>query len=521
MSSFEDTHRDRVRGSLAMFDRLIFRGHLMSFYYPGGVRAFLWHHGVPLTGFKDWVRQCSDSLCVHAARLAAEAGRPCIYLERQVTRDNGQTKEELARQIAERDGITEGLICVLRTLEPCSSFKLRRNDGTGQLEVVSGKRACLQLYFYFVDAELGFMHVKLQTWLPFTIQVWLNGREWLARQLDDKGIGYRRYENALLSIDDLQTACELCQRFAHRAWPRVLGAFARQVNPHLPIIDQAGFGSYYWVIDQAEIATDVMFDRRASLDRIMPDLIRHASLNMSSLDVMRFLGRKPHPQLRAEVSTDAKGRPEGWRVKHRLARNWIKVYNKFSVLRVETVINNPHEFQVLRVFKDDKGRTERRWTKMNKGVANMWRYFQVGIQANRRYLDALAAAPLKGEGVAALDALCRSRTKHGRHHARFNPLSPTDRELFRAVLAGGHTIVGFRNSDLCARLYQHPPADTDEAHRRCARISRLIAKLRGHGLVAKVPHQRLYRPTGYGYRVMTAALAVHDEGFPQQYLTAA
>ena len=73
----------------------------------------------------------------------------------------------------------------------------------------------------------------------------------------------------------------------------------------------------------------------------MPDLIHHASLNMSSVDVMRFLGRKLHPLLQAEVSTDAKGRPEGWRVKHRLARNWIKVYNKFSVLRVETVINNP------------------------------------------------------------------------------------------------------------------------------------------------------------------------------------
>ncbi len=112
----------------------------------------------------------------------------------------------------------------------------------------------------------------------------------------------------------------------------------------------------------------------------------------------------------------------------------------------------------------------------------MWRYFQVGIASNHRYLDALAAAPLKGEGVASLDALCRSRTKDGRHHARFNPLSPADRELFRAVLAGGHAITGFRNADLVARLYRRPPADAQEAHRRCARVSRLIAKLRGHGL---------------------------------------
>ena len=70
---------------------------------------------------------------------------------------------------------------------------------------------------------------------------------------------------------------------------------------------------------------------------------------------------------------------------------------------------------------------------MRKGVADFWRNFQVGIAANRRYLDALAAAPLKGEGVAALDALCRPHTKAGRTYARFNPLTPADLALFRAA----------------------------------------------------------------------------------------
>ena len=120
-----------------------------------------------------------------------------------------------------------------------------------------------------------------------------------------------------------------------------------------------------------------------------------------------------------------------------------------------------------------------------------------------------------------MDALCRSRTKDGRHHARFNPLSPADRALFRAVLVGGHAISGFRNADLMKRLYPRPPADAAEAHRRCARVSRLIAKLRGHGLVAKVPRARLYRSTRHGYRVMIAAIALHDDRFPDVYNAAA
>ena len=144
-----------------------------------------------------------------------------------------------------------------------------------------------------------------------------------------------------------------------------------------------------------------------------------------------------------------------------------------------------------------------------------------GQAANHRYLDALAAAPLKGEGIAALDPLCRPTTNHGRRCARFNPLNPSDLALFRAVLAGEHAIRGFRNIDITLRLYRRPPVDIDEAHRRCERVSRLIVKLRGHRLVAKVPRARRYRVTPYGHRVMTAALALHDDRFPTHFAAAA
>jgi len=301
----------------------------------------------------------------------------------------------------------------------------------------------------------------------------------------------------------------------------VLNAFARRLNPILPAIRAAGYGGYYWVLDQAEIATDVMFTTRPRLLEVWPDLVRHAALNMSSEDVLGFLGRKLHPSLQAQVVTDAKRRPQGWRVRHRVAGNWVKVYDKASVLRVETTISNPREFKTLRVVTDPDGRRSRRWCPMRKGVCDLWRTYQVGMASNRRYLNALAAAPLQGEGVAALDALCRPRTNRGRRHARFNPLSENDLALFRAVLAGEHAIHGFRNSDVTKRLYTRPPADPDERRRRCERTSRLVVKLRGHALIAKIPRARRYRVTNYGHRVMTATLAIHDRQFPDYYNAAA
>lgn len=520
MGSFEDVHADRIVGTLTMFDRMIFKGHLTRLYAPGAISAMLWEQGFPLKEFTRYATSTTERLTDNARRLAAEAGRPYIYLDHARTRGTVQTKEDMARAIAERDGITDGVVCLLSVVEPCWSFQVRKSHTTHRLEATRRERKCVHHYLYLIDPEFGFMHVRIAAWIPYEIQIYINGREWLARQLDRRRVGYRRYDNSLVAIDDLELANRLCDKFAHRSWPRVLNAFARRMNPLLADIKAAGFGGYYWVLDQAEVATDVMFRTRPELLAVWPDLVRHASTNLSSGDVLRFLGRKLHPSLKAEVLTEAKHRPEGWRIKHRMARNWVKAYDKASILRVETTINNPREFRVLQVKDTPEGR-QRRWCEMRKGVANVWRYFQVGTGSNRRYLDALAAATPNGEGIAVLDALCRPRTNHGRHAARFNPISRADLALFRAVLAGEHCIVGFRNHDLANQLYPRPPDDTDDAHRRCERVSRLIVKLRCHALVAKQPRTRRYRVTRYGYRVMTAAIAIHDHDYPSAYLAAA
>lgn len=68
--------------------------------------------------------------------------------------------------------------------------------------------------------------------------------------------------------------------------------------------------------------------------------------------MLRFLGGKPYPNLTKEVTSSTRHRPEGWRVKHTMGRNFIKVYDKANVLRVETTINDPSELRVLRLLAD-------------------------------------------------------------------------------------------------------------------------------------------------------------------------
>lgn len=516
MSAFDIVHHQRIAGKLTCFDRLIFKGHLTRLYQPGGMKGFLDAQGVLLKSFAGYVTKMTEALKAHAKQSCAEAGRPYEYLATSFTRRSGTSKEQRARDIAERDGIEQGLVCVLAAVEPCMSFDIYKNAATCRLELVRRARKCLHFYWYFIDKDLGFCHVRLQSWFPFEVQVWVNGHEVLDRQLASRQVPHLRYLNAIASCANWGLAQRLSDRLASRKFHRLLSGLARRVNPHLPLLCRAGVGPYWWVVDQAEIATDVAFSSRRALEKVLPGLIAHASSAFSAEDVLRFLGRKLTPQLACEVTSDARRRPEGWRIKHRMARNTIKCYDKANVLRVETTINDPTQFRVLRVTD---GR--RVWRPMRKGVANLARYYHVGRAANERYLEALAAAADNRQATAVLDRHTRPVTNRGRRHPRLNPIGRDDLALFRAALAGEHTINGFYNRHITTRLYPHPPADPQDALRRCQRTSRLIAKLRGHGLVAKIPRTRRYRVTAYGHRVMTAALAVHDRDFPAAYTAAA
>ena len=148
---------------------------------------------------------------------------------------------------------------------------------------------------------------------------------------------------------------------------------------------------YYWVVDQAEFSTDLIFTSREALSGLYPRLLDHAAVNFSAKDILTFLGRRYHPRFDGEVLTHCqKGRWPGARIKHRMKNNWLKMYDKYAlVLRIETVINNPREFRVRRL-RTREGRREMVWCPMNKGVINLYRYREVSLASNERYLEALS-----------------------------------------------------------------------------------------------------------------------------------
>lgn len=493
MKRFLERHRDRITGTLSGFDRVLFRGTLRSIAHVNGLQVFLYSQRVLMKDFSSYVISLSQGLVEHAKELASKQERPYVYLS-----SSKASKEELALQIVTRERLQQGLVCVFACVEPCQSFDLRKDKAEKKLKLVAKERKCLHLYFYYLDREFGLMHVRLQTWLPFTIQVCLNGREWLARQLDRAGISYIKRDNCFTQISDLKQAQKLMDHLTNRNWQRFLEALAHKVNPWLHPRAGLQVKSYYWSVRQMEYATDVMFRSAASLAELYPLLWRHALDQFGSYEVLRFLQRRTDKRFAGEVRSDLHGRVEGIRVKHRVEENSIKMYDKQgSVLRIETTINNPRRFRVRRKGLR-QGQPVMKWLPLRKGIADIRRRAELSRAANARYLTALAVVGLATPSYRLLDRVSQ-RLKTKRPYRALRPISPEDASLFQVILHGEHSLQGFRNRDLRQALSPDPKNTS-------ARISRLLALLRAHKLIYKVFKTNYYRITQKGHQVMATAL---------------
>jgi hypothetical protein len=504
MEHFIQRHQNSINHVLACFDRVLFRGTLRSISYVDGMEIFLNANHVLLKDFGGFVCRKSELIKQHAEQFARSQGRPFEYIK-----SPSISKEDFAKGIMLRDGISSGLICVLYCVEPCMSYAIHKDKVGKKLKLVAAGRKCLHFYFYMIDREFGFMHVRLQGWFPCPIQVCINGREWLAHKMDKAGIAYKRRDNCFLDIQQPQKAQQMADAMVTRNWRKLLAQFETRFNPLLRSSSGLGLHGYYWTIRQAEYATDVVFKDAAKLAAVYPRLTRHAIEQFSPDSIMRFLGQRHNSRFSGEVVSDLEKRIEGVRVKHRVGENSIKMYDKHgSVLRIETTINNPRRFRVCRETVRN-GQTAMRWIPMRKGIADIYRLVEVSRAANARYLEALSVVGDEQPSHRVLDPVMRPVHQNGCRYRALRPIGIDDAKLFRSVQHGKFLVLGFRNADLRKLIYPDAVSVSDR-RRAMGQTGRRIRLLQAHGLLRKVPNTRLYRVTQRGHRTMCTALIFRE-----------
>ena len=532
-----------IKSVLGGYDRLRFRGTLRPLFSPKWMRGLLCSAKILLKDFAQHAQQVSRQISELARQTAADQNRPYHYIRGS---SSSFDKEAWIEQTAQRDGIQEGLIAVLGAVEPCTVMTVRPNHQTQRLEPVHEQRKCLHFYHYYENPTFGRCHVRVQTWYPFTVDICLNGRAMLARQMDQHKLAYRRADNCFLDLADPQAAQALADQQLQLDWVAHLNRLLALAHPVFGQVVQPLYHlRYYWTSTQSEYATDLLFKDPEQLAKLYPAFVLHGIMTFRTPRVMRFLGHqvpvksgKVNGRFNGPARSDRLERHEGVCLRHGIGINGIKIYDKMAqLLRVETTLNAPEVFKVYRTapaqsplkrlplpggkkaplqlptksltscVAPQAAQPPRRWQRLRRTVTDLPRRAQVSRAANVRYLEALASTQASEPLGAAVSKLCRPVQKDGYRFRALNPMSEPDATLLEIVSRGEWTLNGFRNADLRKHLYSSPARFRRQARQRSAAVSRKLRLLRAHGLIRKVPRSHRYLLTLQGRQFITLLIA--------------
>jgi len=481
-----ERYRERLAGVLSCYDRIIVTGTLPGACYATGMTAFLSARQIRIFDYPRFAEPLRDRVRERAAELAAAAGIAIEHIASSHTR-----KEEVVAAVVAARGDHPGLVHVISAMEACPTYKPWHSKETHRnfLRPATGK--CLHYYFYFIDAEMGLIYLRVPTWCPFRLQFYCNGHSWLARKLTAAGIGFTLADNAFVRIDDWQLAQTLADQLLPAELHRILDRYAKQCCPVFDVFAP----SYHWSFMQVEYATDLVFRSQAILKPLYEQLSRQAILTVKAEHVATFLGHKITPQLAQEIASQFATRIEGTCVKHRFGKSSIKIYDKFAlVLRIETTTNDVSTFKHYRKVEHQQGPASYALAPVKKNIYSLTDLRHIMLGCNRRYLEYLSSLDDFSAGIRTLDRLTRPRPVKGRTVRGLNFFSRAEQTLLAALQRPAFNIAGLRRANLLPLLPRCSPAT----------LTRHLARLRQLGVIKRVTGTYRYYLTRAGRAAVAA-----------------
>ncbi len=484
---------DQITGVLSCYDRILIQGILPGLCFAEGMTGYLYSHHVRIFDYPRWAQPLREALRENAERLAAENGLEIEFIRRP----KSFRKEGKIHQVLQQRGEHPGLVWIFSTMEPCSTYRPWHDKTTGKTYLRPDDGKCLHYYFYFLDEELGLCYVRVPTWCPFRLQIYLNGHHRLACRLERKQIGHTRLDNAFLQIEDFERTQKIADDWPVEKLHRKLDDWAER---YCPVIRQFEV-RYHWSLEQVEFSTDLLFRRPEDLQAIYGPLTRTAIHTVKPDNVATFLGRKLSPLYQGEIGNRFNTRIEGTRIKHTMGPVSLKMYDKFGlILRIETTVNNVSFFPHYRTVEQRDGRTVIQWARMKKSIYSLPALREALQAANRRYLEFLSTLDDPTAGIDRLQKVSEPVRENERSYPGLNFFSAADQSLIETLARGEFNLRGFQNKSLRAHL----------GEKTSGQVSRLLKRLRLHGLAKKVGHTYRYYLTSLGKHIITTGLKLKN-----------
>lgn len=495
-------YESKINGTLNTFDRMIINGYILSLQNPRLFLYYLIQNNIKLKDFNKFAQKQTEELCLCVEDFIKNQNVSLNYLSSAKT-----DKDALARLELEVNPDKSGLIAAFSTVELCRTMTVKYMKDTGCLYPESKHTKCKHYYLYFNDNEFGWMFFKLQTWFPYNVQVYINGHEYLSRLLDKEGIGYEMFHNSFAAIEDFSKAQELADSILSKKISDSFDGIAHQLNPHLPNIKEKLNHSYYWCIDQCEFATDINFKTREDLSIFYKKLVETTYFTFSSEDIYSFFGRKisyiKH-FTSGDIISDLRKRHQGYRIKFKINQNQVKMYDKGNNLRIEVTINNPKDFKILKTVEDystGEVTETKKWKPMGKSIANLYRYAEISSSIIQRFINALPEINMDQVSLSSLNHVSQRTEVNGRIYSAMNLLNLETLTLMQEISKGKYLINGFTNKDIRNVIF----SDAQSAS-TINRMTRLLSKLRAHGIIKRVTRKNKYYLTDKGRKMISSLL---------------
>lgn len=492
MELLTQRYQDKIMGTLSCYDRVIITGTLPRLCFAQGMTGYLYENGIRIFDYANFAQPFREQLRANAEKLAKANS-----IEIQFIRKSHIRKEDIVQKVLSQRGDAPGLVCILSAMELCESYRPWHNKKTGQTYLKANSSKCLHYYFYFIDEVFGLCYVRVPTWCPFRLQIYFNGHNYLAYQLKKNGISFRLVDNAFLEIEDFSKAQHLADHFDVEMLHRFLDRCADRFCPVYREFEQV----YHWSIMQAEYATDIVFKKQKELQAIYNQLIATAIHTVKPDHIATFLGRKLHGKYADEMGNQYNVRIQGSRIKHIMGKQAIKMYDKFSqILRIETTTNKVSFFKHYRTVEHRDGSQSRKFAAMKKNIYSLLPLKGCLKAANQRYLEFISAIEDRKAGTQRLNKISRSVKKNKRSYKGFNFFDEDDLMLLCSILKGQFNISGFQNKHLRQLLNR----------KSSNQISRILKRLKTHGLIKKIRNSYKYYLTRLGKQVVLTALKIKE-----------
>jgi hypothetical protein len=256
MTNVNEILRDHITLTVDCMDRIYLNGYIPNLQVPGQLVNFLTKHRGNKIPSPALLGQIGRQFTQAVQDYAREKGIPIVHFEA------GQRKDDLAAQYRRQFTQAEGVVFIGIAQEKAKSFKALKKDQKGPVSFEWSRQSVRvnHYYFYLQDADFGPGFIKVCSYIPYPVKVYLNGHEWAKQQLGQAGIGFDTLDNGFRSCQEPEKLQAICDELG----PEQIQAFCDKWVTRLPMPltaqdRQSGYG-YRLSVWQVEISRTQVFD---------------------------------------------------------------------------------------------------------------------------------------------------------------------------------------------------------------------------------------------------------------------